>query len=390
MDIRGNKSLLLLMGVQMANMLRGGLVAPIMSLLFRRQGLSIAEVGILATAGMLGWLIFEPIMGLIADRFQKRYLITIAFFGSSIIYLLYTQASTLLHFTLLSFGMSSIMSCYSISVKSLTAVLLPVRNRGKIYGRYMSGVSIAGIIAPFVGGLITERTDYNLPFIIAAVLGLLSITLVWSLNEAGTTKTHEKPIASGWRSFLDSKILGVFTIRGIYFINFTFRSNFLPIILNESPRISASESQIGAYLSIVSVATAISQAVIGEFNDRLGNRKIFLICSGLLTFSYLTLINVDGLLSVYVIGLIQGALQAGADVSLMMQLISVIPSGMTGFAMGLYSEAENVGGIIASPAIGWIYTIYGASSAVMLHVSILGVATLLALTLLKEDHKKNK
>jgi hypothetical protein len=61
MDTRGNRSLLLLMGVQMATMFRGGIVSPIMSLLVRRQGLSITEVGILATAGMLGWLIFEPI-----------------------------------------------------------------------------------------------------------------------------------------------------------------------------------------------------------------------------------------------------------------------------------------------------------------------------------------
>jgi MFS family permease len=388
MDTRGNRSLLLLMGVQMATMFRGGIVSPIMSLLVRRQGLSITEVGILATAGMLGWLIFEPIMGLIADRFQKRYLITIAFIGSSLIYLLYPYASTLLHFILLSFGMSSVMSCYSISVKSLTAELLPVADRGKIYGRFMSGVSIAGIAAPFIGGVITETMGYNLPFYIAAAMGIICIALVWSLKEANSVKKPEGKITAGWRSFLEPNILSIFTIRGIYFINFTFRSNFLPIILNESPRIRASESQIGAYLSIVSIATAVSQAFLGEINDRFGSRRVFLLCSGLLTLSYVALINVDGVLPVYAVGLLQGALQAGADVSLMMLLISVIPSGMTGLAMGLYSEAENIGGILASPAIGWAYAVYGISTAVMLHVAILGTATLFAAALLKKDNKK--
>lgn len=112
----------------------------------------------------------------------------------------------------------------------------------------MSVVSVAGIAAPFIGGVITERMGYNLPFYIAAAMGTICIALVWSLKEANSVKKPEGRITAGWRNFLDPNILSVFTIRGIY-INFTFRSNFLPIILNESPRIRAPESQIGAYLA---------------------------------------------------------------------------------------------------------------------------------------------
>ena len=66
------RSLLMLMLVQLVTGFRGGIVAPILSLFVRGQGLSIAEVGLLGTASMLGWFIFEPLMGEIADRWNKR------------------------------------------------------------------------------------------------------------------------------------------------------------------------------------------------------------------------------------------------------------------------------------------------------------------------------
>ncbi len=69
------RSLFMLMMVQLVTNFRGGIVAPILSLFVRGQGLSLAQIGILGTAGMLGWFIFEPLMGLIADRWNKRWML---------------------------------------------------------------------------------------------------------------------------------------------------------------------------------------------------------------------------------------------------------------------------------------------------------------------------
>ena len=83
------RQLNLLMVVQMAGSFRMGIVAPILALLIRRHGVSIIEIGVLGVAGMLGWLIFEPLSGVISDRVNRRVMIAFSIVSTSIIYLLY-------------------------------------------------------------------------------------------------------------------------------------------------------------------------------------------------------------------------------------------------------------------------------------------------------------
>ena len=143
-------SLRLLLVVQLTLNFRSGIISPILALFIRGHGLSASQIGILGIAGMLGWFIFEPLSGVVADRVKKKYMIIFAIFTSTAIYALYPSAQNIWHFAILSFSMSSVMSAYAISVKAMAAELIPHSERGKTYGRYLSLISWGGIIAPFI------------------------------------------------------------------------------------------------------------------------------------------------------------------------------------------------------------------------------------------------
>jgi len=49
----------------------------------------------------------------------------------------------------------------------------------------------------------------------------------------------------------------------------------------------------------------------------------------------------------------------------MIHLMAFIPEGKTGVVMGLYSESENVGGMIAAPSLGMIYDSVGPQFSVL-------------------------
>ena len=51
---------------------------------------------------------------------------------------------------------------------------------------------------------------------------------------------------------------------------------------------------------------------------------------------------------------------------MMLRLISVMPKERSGLTMGLYSEAENIGGIISTPSVGYLYQNMGANSSIWL------------------------
>jgi MFS family permease len=354
------RSLFMLMIVQLITNFRGGIISPILSLFVRSQGLSLAQIGLLGTASMLGWFIWEPFMGVIADRWNKRWMLAGSLLLTTILYGVYPMAKGLGFFMVLEFLKTSIMSAYSIPVKALAAELLPTEDRGKAYGRYMTVIGIGGMISPLIGGYLSEAYGYDLPFYVAAAVGLIGIFAVFSIQYE---EPAVKPTWNGFgdlRSVLTGPILRIFSVRGLFFFNVGFVTNFLPVFLNESVLYSVSESQIGAFFSIFRFAGAAGRSILGDLCDRLGNKK--LIIASLLGWiaSYLILMYTGGIYFMYVVGVMQGLSWAAADTSMMLHLISVMSKDRSGLIMGLYSEAENIGGLISTPTVGYLYQSMGA------------------------------
>jgi MFS family permease len=366
MDATRGRLLNLLMVVQMAGSFRMGVVAPILALLIRRHGVSILEIGVLGIAGMLGWLIFEPLSGAISDRVNRRVMIGFAIVSTSIIYLLYPFATEFSHFLVLAFALSSFSSASSVPTRALLSEMLPTTARGHTYGRYMAVVSGSSVIAPFVGGYVSETIGYALPFYAAAGMGAVSLAAVVLMGRLPEAERRGQRQNVKLRDLLNGDLMSIYVVRGLYFFNAPFRGSFLPILLNESPSLRATETEIGTYMTIVGFTTAVSQAFLGDLIDRVGSRRVVVGACGLLALSYLGLLTASWIPLLFVIGALQGALQAGADTSMMMHLMGLPSRGKTGVVMGLYAEAENMGGIVANPALGYAYMTFGPLSSVIL------------------------
>jgi MFS family permease len=381
-------SLPLLMVVQLTTRFRGGIISPILSLFIRDQGLTITHIGLLGTASMLGWLLFEPLMGVLADRIRKKWLVIFSIIGSTIIYTLYPFAYNFTHFALLGFSMSSVMSAYAVAIKALIAELLPKESRGKAYGRYLSVISFGGVIAPFLGGYISVIAGYSIPFYISAGIGVITLIAILLIKYDDKHEKEKTIKNQSWSDVLTGTLLSIYAIRGLFMFNMIFRQSFLPIYLNESPNFMASEAQIGAYLTIAGLTTSVSQIFLGDLNDKIGSKKMIVTFVAFLGFSYFGLISLTGLIPLYILALIQGVLIAGAEMSIMIHLMNVMPEGRTGIIMGLYSESENVGGLIANPALGYTYDNFGSMYSIILLSSMLFLTSIVSWGLIKKPKIK--
>jgi len=354
----------LLMVFQMTGSFKMGIVSPILALLIRRQGVSIVEIGVLGMAGMLGWLIFEPLSGAIADKVNRRLMIAFASVSTAAIYVLYPLATDFTHFLILAFAMSSLSSASSVPTRALLTDLIPASGRGHTYGRYMMMVSGSSAIAPFLGGYFSETLGYALPFYAAAGVGMIGLVAIILMGPLPQTEKREQA-KTKITDVLSADLINLYIVRGLYFFTFPFRSGFLPILLNESA-LHASETEIGTYMTLVSLTAAASQAFLGDLIDRVGGRRIIVGSISLLAVTYLGLMAVTWVPVLFLIGAVQGALQAGADTSTMIHLMSLPNKGKSGMVMGLFAEAENIGGIIANPALGYTYTAFGPLSSLIL------------------------
>jgi MFS family permease len=375
------------MVVQLAEGFRGGIISPILALFIRGHGLTLSQIGLMGAAGMLGWLIFEPLAGVVADRIRKKYMVIFALIGSTFIYPTYPFAQGFWHFASLAFGMSSVMSFYWVSVKALTAELLPKSERGKAYGRFVSVVSLGGIVSPIMGGYIFEAFGETVPFYISAGVGIIGLVaaVLMRFDDRGGVESVESEKTSSDESLYRGSLLGIFLIRAIFIFNLIFRQHTLPIFLNENPRYAISEGQIGLYFGVVRLSSALSQAFLGDLNDRIGSRGLIassLLMSGL---SYGAILGVSGIPALLAIGALQGVFFAASDVSMMIYLMDVMPPGRTGMVMGLYSEAENLGGMLAAPSLGRIYDSSGPGYSMLSVAGVLVLDSLLSVFLIKEN-----
>jgi MFS family permease len=342
--------------IQLTTRLRGSIISPILSLFIRSHGLSLSQIGFLGTAGMLGWLIFEPLSGVIADRINKKYLLIYAIIGSSIIYALYPSAARFPQFAVLGFLLTSIMSAYAISVKSFTAELLPKNRRGKVYGRYTAIITAGGILGPVLGGYLTNKVSEKMPFYIASVLGIFSLIGVLLMRYDSKVKDlNIKEMPETDQKLWTGDFVSILSVRSLFMFNLVFRLYNLPIFLHENQSFRLSETQIGLFMSIVSVTSALSQSFFGDLIDKIGSKKVIIGSVGFLGLSYFALGLTSGIIPLMLIAVIQGLSIAAADLSMMLQLMDVMSYTKTGIVMGLYSEAENIGGMIASPSLGYIY-----------------------------------
>ncbi len=379
------RSLFYLMVAQLALNFRGGVISPILSLYIRQQGMSISQVGLLGTAGILGWLIFEPVSGVIADRMRKKWMMVFAIIASTVVYALYPSAGTFQHFLVLYFALASVMSAYAIALKALEAELLPREGRGRVYGRYLSVISLGGVVSPMIGGWITENWGYTLPFYLSALIGvgILAAVTLMEYDDKATIDTATRS-EGRWRELFTSSLVGIYAVRGLYLFNMMFRSNFLPIYLNESPRFNASETQIGTYMTLVRLAVAGSQAALGNLCDRYGAKRLIVASVSLTGATYLGLVYGQGLALLYAVGLVQGVFMAASDLGMMMHLMSVMPESRTGMVMGLYSESENVGGVLASPSLGYVYEGSGADASMLMVSVVMFLTALLSLMMVRD------
>lgn len=385
-------SLKLLLVVQFTQRFRGGIISPILALFIRGQGLAVSELGLIGTAGMLGWFIFEPLAGVVADRVRKKYLVIFAILASSLIYLVYPLARDFWHFSLLAFAMSSVMSAYAVSVRALTAELLPSSERGKTYGRFVSVISIGGIIGPFLGGYLSEVFDHAVPFYISASVGIIGLSAL-IIMRYDDRKSREKPLVEDTprKNRLWTKPFIIILITRMLFIfNLVFRQHILPVYLNENPRFKASETQIGLYIGIMQLTSAFSQAFVGDLIDRTGSRRIIASSLFLSGFSYMGLLYISGSLPLFFLGALQGAFFSAADMSMMIHLMDIMPKDRTGIVMGIYSESENVGGMMAAPSLGMIYDAVGPAFSVISVSTILIFNACLPIVLMREERREKK
>jgi MFS family permease len=159
-----------------------------------------------------------------------------------------------------------VLMSFWISVDALTARSTELGSRGKQQSNIYSGMLIAGIVAPFIGGFIINKFGYPLLFLFSLILILIGGILSFGLNLKipASKKINLKP---DFKGPLGAHMVLVF-LRGM---TFSMTAWLFPLIIYN---ITKSEILLGSFGTVISIIAFVGNIVSGVLIDRFHKKAV--------------------------------------------------------------------------------------------------------------------
>ena len=162
-------------------------------------GIPLLQIGLLASIFSIGMMVTPILSGRISDKYGERVPISLGFLMIFFAYIVFLQVSDFIGFavTWAIFGVS--VGLLSPAYQSLVSKVVPQEKLGIFTGMFSSSLGLISLPAPFIGAQLWERFNPRVPFIITAILSLISVIPAWfkfklpDEESASGEGSHEEP-----------------------------------------------------------------------------------------------------------------------------------------------------------------------------------------------------
>lgn len=346
-----------------------------------------ASLGVISSAYPVMEMLSGFFIGIVADRFGRKWIISVGLVVSSAVSLAFTFYSNSLYLTVIHGIQGVCAAAIVVSTLALLTDLAKDSTRGREMGAY-DFFTIAGYGLGFFMALIIingDAANARIPFYVGAAAALVggvfsAVFLKDSRVKTGfvSLKQNLKLIAENrsTQTLLPTWFV-LMTVVGV-FLTFTTRISDLLV-----PRIGpvtrgASSLKLDAVAIVLVVVGLIllglSQTTLGSLSDRFGRARIALIGQvslmgllgvliAMLSFS-LRLIYALPFVALFGAGLLAFTPSALAE------LADAAPASGRGSIMGVYSVAVGAGTIVGPLAGGFLIALYGVGNGLSILFSV--------------------
>ena len=142
-------------------------------------GLSLAQIGLLGSFFSIAMMFTPVLSGRIADKYGERVPISGGFLIVFAAFMVFLQAKAypgfILTWVLFGIGVGLLSPAY----QSLISKVVPRQSLGTFSGLFHSSLGFISLPAPWLGAQLWERFSPRLPFLITAVMALVTIVPTW-------------------------------------------------------------------------------------------------------------------------------------------------------------------------------------------------------------------
>ncbi|WP_254306674.1 MFS transporter [Clostridium sp. 001] len=358
-------------------------VSPILPAISKDLGVSVTSAGILISAYMIPFGLFQLIFGPLSDRFGKRQILNFTMFFSIFGVALTAFGKSLGQLTIYR----AITGIFAASVMPVSMALIgdlvPMEKRQSAIATFMGAAFLGQSLSMFIGGSIAYFLNWRSTFIVYAVLAAF-VTIIYS------TVGHRIPSQKNPKS--------EFLVPYGRLLKNTSSLIVYILILLEGMFILGSFSYLGAfidkiyrfnYLTIGFIMTAFGfTALIGgrvsiKLSSKLGKRNVIILGLVLAAFADMVFFIAGNVLWSLVIGIALLGLGLTLEHSTLITIATGFAVKARGCAMSLVAFCFMGGGGIGTAVGGKLIKISGFKNYYMYYGILLIILAFLAGSLLK-------
>jgi len=325
--------------------------------------MSKTEAGVIYASYFIAYTVFSPVLGLLADRYDVRVLLTVfsAFLGGGAFLMAYSssivQAS--LFFALAGIGASA---CWA-PVVTLAQRWASDKRRGMTLAFIDVGSSIgviwSGTVVPLIAVAYSWRTGWMSLGGLAFLLVVINFFMVRN-RPAGQTSnsypgagrlTDESVRATYSRLLRDTRfwLIGLaYLLTGFsIIIPFTFLSTYAV------QELAFSYEAATRLITVIGITAIVGKLVLGPYSDKIGRIKVMMLCAILIAVGSLGMAYSRG----WMLTLVTAIFGLGYGTAWSMYAASAsdyFSKELAGSIVGLWTVYLGIGSILAPVIAGWI------------------------------------
>jgi predicted MFS family arabinose efflux permease len=334
-------------------------VSPLLPAISRDFGVAATSAGILITAYMIPFGIFQLVFGPLADRFGKKQVITLAMIlftiGTGLCAVGYSLGNLTLYRALTGIFAASVMP---VSL-ALIGDLVPMEQRQAAIGSFM-GISFLGQgLSMAIGGTLAYTVSWRSAFVLYAILAILSVILLLTAGKKIPSSQNPKSEFLAPYTRLLTRKESLFTYLIVIFEGFLILGSFSYLGAFISDVYHYNFLQIGLIATVFGVMSVIGGRLSGKVAGKIGKKRTLLTGLILATAADLVLFAAGNFLGMLILAV--GLLGLGFIFahSTLLTMATEFAQKSRGIAMSLVAACFMGGGGIGTAIGGILINVYG-------------------------------
>lgn len=307
-------------------------------------------VGLVTSAPAITMAIFSPIWGVVADRHGRKLMLERAIFGAAVCLGLMGLVRSVQQL----FAIRLVQGCLTGSVgaaTTLVATTTPREKAGYGLGVIQMAIFAGASFGPLVGGLIADSVGYrpvfwftSLVMFLAGIFVFFFVSEDFQRSESQSRQAKDQVWIEVKEILRSPQLLAVITVSMAVRVADASVKPMLPIFIQmlvpEEGRVASIAGSISA---VSAVSSGVAAVVAGRQGDRVGYRKILLVCTICACVLLIPQAFVQEVWQLLVLRALVGAC-IGATFPVVSAVIAVrVPRERQGAAHGINNSAGAVG-----------------------------------------------